>query len=82
MRINSTHNPEKRLYRAVIVQAFKDCVNKDPDPREIAARNHAQAWLTGWSKDFREVCHLSGLCAYAINERAKQVIEKGDYNYA
>jgi len=62
-------NPEVAFWRAVIARAWADALTLQ-DSRE---RAEARAWLTGFSSDFRIVCHLADIDPESLRERAQSV---------
>lgn len=67
-------NPEIAFWRAVIARAWADAVS----PQDSRERAEARRWLTGFSSDFRIVCHLADIDPEHLCERAKDM-ERNDW---
>lgn len=59
-------NPEIAFWRAVVARAWADALN-GIDSRD---REEARRWLTGFSPDFRIVCHLADIDPESLRERS------------
>jgi hypothetical protein len=86
--------PEQRLWCAVIHRALMDAFMRDDDPQgppsgmvrsyglqrqEVARmRDEAIVWLLMDTEGFYRTCDLAGLDWYAVRERARRLIERGD----
>ena len=70
--------PEKRLFIAVMSQAVHDAF-ADHVPR--LEKQKAQTWLMSNSKDFRDVCELSGRSSrYVLEKIRRRILEKNGWN--
>ena len=70
--------PEKRLFVAVLSQAVHDAFSEHVSPFE---KGQAQAWLMGNSRDFRDICELSGRHAgYVLTKIRRKILEKNGWN--
>ena len=67
-------NPEIAFWRAVVARAWADALN-EANTRD---RDEARSWLTGFSSDFRIVCHLADIDPESLRERA-EAMEKLDW---
>ena len=85
-RIYSPHSPtdndhpdrmsgEQKLWRAVIAQALSDATSQSHKPEARYFRQQAEAWLTGFSRDFHEVCACAGVNPAYIRSKARQALE-------
>lgn len=61
----------KRLWNAVILQAFEDSTSIDLKPENVCSTYQARSWLMGGSKDFHEVCLLAGIEQAAVGNMAR-----------
>ena len=70
--------PEKRLFIAVLSQAVHDAFSAHVPPYE---KNQARTWLVRNSKDFREICELSGRSSrYVLEKIRRRILEKNGWN--
>lgn len=75
--------PEARLWRAVIVQAFNDATGvvhaKTPAQRRnaIRLRDEARRWLTRNGQDFRDVCEMAQIDPKTIGVVVGGLTRKG-----
>ena len=70
--------PEKRLFIAVMSQAVHDAF-ADHVPR--LEKQKAQTWLMSNSKDFRDICELSGRNSqYVLEKIRRKILEKNGWN--
>ena len=54
-------SPEKRLWQAVLFQAFRDATYTGDGRQERIHQRKADAWIRAGGKDFRQVCSLAGM---------------------
>ena len=52
---------EHRLFQAVIVQAFEDCLYTLGGKQEAYNKKDAHEWFMNNGKDFRHICDLANL---------------------
>ena len=70
--------PEKRLFIAVLSQAVHDAFAEHVPLYE---KNQARTWLMSNSKDFREICELSGRSSrYVLEKIRRRILEKNGWN--
>ena len=70
--------PEQRLFIAVMSQAVHDAF-ADHVPR--LEKQKAQTWLMSNSKDFRDICELSGRNSqYVLEKIRRKILEKNGWN--
>ena len=70
--------PEKRLFIAVLSQAVHDAFSAHVPPYE---KNQARTWLMSNSKDFKEICALSGRDSrYVLEKIRRKILEKNGWN--
>ena len=71
-------SPERKLFVAVLSQAVHDAFSSHvPGPE----KRQAQAWLMGNSKDFKEICELSGRDSnYVLEKIRRKILEKNGWN--
>ena len=65
--------PERKLFIAVLSQAVHDAFSSHVPKLE---KQQAQAWLMGNSKDFRDICELSGRDSRYVFEKIRRKILK------
>ena len=71
-------SPERRLFIAVLSQAVHDAFSSHVPGLE---KRQAQAWLMGNSKDFKEICELSGRNPeYVLTKIRRKILEKNGWN--
>jgi len=70
--------PEKRLFVAVLSQAVHDAFSEHVSGLE---KQQAQTWLMSNSKDFRDICELSGRHSeYVLTKIRRKIVEKNGWN--
>jgi len=70
--------PEKRLFIAVLSQAVHDAFSTHVPKLE---KRQAQAWLMGNSKDFKEICELSGRNSrYVLEKIRRRILKDNGWN--
>ena len=70
--------PERRLFIAVLSQAVHDAFAAQVPLHE---KSQAQAWLLSNSKDFKEICELSGRNPeYVLTKIRRKILEKNGWN--
>jgi len=70
--------PEKRLFIAVLSQAVHDAFSEHVSSLE---RQQAQTWLMSNSRDFKEICELSGReSKYVFEKIRRKILEKQGWN--
>ena len=83
IKADSTHvyswsSPERRLFIAVLSQAVHDAFSSHVSGLE---KRQAQAWLTSNSRDFKEICELSGRnSSYVLEKIRRKILEKNGWN--
>ncbi len=71
-------SPERRLFIAVLSQAVHDAFSNHVPELE---KRQAQAWLMSNSKDFKEICELSGRDSeYVLKKIRRKILEKNGWN--
>ena len=70
--------PEKRLFIAVLSQAVHDAFSEHVSGIE---KQKAQTWLMSNSRDFKEICELSGRDSnYVLTKIRRKILEKNGWN--
>ena len=70
--------PERRLFIAVLSQAVHDAFSAHISGLE---RRQAQTWLVSNSKDFRDICELSGRnSSYVLEKIRRRILKKEGWN--
>ena len=71
-------SPERRLFIAVLSQAVHDAFSSHVSGLE---KRQAQAWLTSNSRDFKEICELSGRNSkYVLTKIRRRILEANGWN--
>ena len=66
---------EHRLYQAVIVQAFEDCLYTLGGKNEAYNKKEAHEWFMNDSADFKYICDLANLDPGRVRSRYKWCLE-------
>ena len=75
---NEIDCPEKRLFIAVLSQAIHDAFSEHVPTFE---KERARAWLMSNSKDFRDICELSGRhSGYVLEKIRKKILKANGWN--
>ena len=75
---NEIDCPEKRLFIAVLSQAIHDAFSEHVPTFE---KERARAWLMSNSKDFRDICELSGRNhRYVFEKIRKKILKANGWN--
>ena len=70
--------PERKLFIAVLSQAIHDAFAKHVPSLE---KRQAQAWLTSNSRDFKEICELSGRNSkYVLTKIRRRILMDNGWN--
>ena len=83
IKADSTHvyswsSPERRLFIAVLSQAVHDAFSGHVPKLE---KQQARSWLTNNSKDFRDICELSGRNhRYVFEKIRKKILKANGWN--
>ena len=76
--ISDWSSPEQRLFIAVLSQAIHDAFSKHIPTFE---KERARTWLMGNSKDFRDICELSGRNhRYVFEKIRKKILRANGWN--
>ncbi len=62
---------QHRLYQAVVIQAFEDCLYTLGGKNEAYNKKEAHEWFMGNNADFRLICDLANLDADHVHSRYK-----------
>ena len=68
--------PDQRLYQAVIIQAFEDCLYTLGGKQEAYYKNDAHEWFLNKSPDFEKICYMAGLEPDMVHRRYKRCLEE------
>ncbi len=71
------YNPEKAMWRAVILQAFSDACSRSNRTSEVVERNKARNWLLGNSESLTNACDYAGFSPDFIRKEAQKAIDSG-----
>ena len=66
---------EHRLYQAIVVQAFEDCLYTLGGKNEAYNKKEAHEWFMNKGKDFKFVCDLANLDPDRVHNRYKLCLE-------
>ena len=70
--------PERRLFIAVLSQAVHDAFSEHVSGLE---KQKAQNWLISNSRDFKDICELSGRNSrYVLEKIRRKILEKNGWN--
>ena len=67
---------EHRLYQAVIIQAFEDCLYTLGGKNEAYNKKEAHEWFMINSDDFQNVCYLANLEPSMVRNRYIECLKK------
>jgi len=71
-------SPERKLFIAVLSQAFHDAFSSHVPRME---KQQAQTWLMSNSRDFKNICELSGRnSSYVLEKIRRKILEKNGWN--
>lgn len=74
--IVKTHpRSEHRLYQAIVIQAFEDCLYTLGGKNEAYNKKEAHEWFMSQNNDFRHVCDLANLDPDRVHSRYKWCLE-------
>ena len=73
--IKTPPRSEHRLYQAIVIQAFEDCLYTLGGKNEAYNKKEAHEWFMGNNKDFRYVCDLANLDPDHVRSRYKWCLE-------
>lgn len=75
-----SHNPELRLWQAVVEQALRDLSGSGSTGNsslDYSARGRALYWFRDMSGDYRFVCDMAGLCPHRMRSMALEMVRTG-----
>ena len=76
--VSDWSSPERRLFIAVISQAIHDAFSSHVPRLE---KQQARSWLTGNSKDFKNICEYAGRSAqYVFEKIRKKILRANGWN--
>ena len=71
-------SPERRLFIAVLSQAVHDAFSEHVPTFE---KERARTWLMSNSRDFKDICELSGRdSSYVLTKIRRKILEKNGWN--
>ena len=62
---------DQRLFQAIIIQAFEDCLYTLGGKNEAYHKKDAHEWFINKNKDFEEICYMAGLEPDMVHTRYK-----------
>jgi len=72
--IKTPAQSEHRLYQAVVIQAFEDCLYTLGGKNEAYNKKDAHEWFLGNGYGFRMICDLANLNPDHVHERYKKLL--------
>ena len=66
--------PERRLWKAVILNAISDALKKSEGKYTVMHKNSALSWLLYDEVNFNQVCELAGLHCKTTRVKLKQYL--------
>ena len=66
----------QRLYQAIIIQAFEDCLYTLGGKQEAYYKKDAHEWFLNKSPDFEKICYMAGLEPDMVHRRYKRCLEE------
>jgi hypothetical protein len=73
--VKTPSRSEHRLYQAVIVQAFEDCLYTLGGKNEAYNKKDAHEWFMGNGSDFKYICDLANLDPDHVHNRYKWCLD-------
>ena len=73
--LNTPDTSGHRLYQAVVIQAFEDCLYTLGGKNEAYNKKEAHEWFLGNSPDFQQICDLANLESDHVHERYKWCLD-------
>ena len=68
--------PDQRLYQAVIIQAFEDCLYTLGGKQEAYYKKDAHELFLNKSPDFEKICYMAWLEPDMVHRRYKRCLEE------
>lgn len=79
--VKTPAHKEERLWKAVLVCAFEDCINTSGSKAEAYRKQEAHNWFIEDSEDFQNVCWLAGLDPLLVRNRYIYLIEENQIKF-
>jgi hypothetical protein len=67
---------DQRLFQAIIIQAFEDCLYTLGGKNEAYHKKDAHEWFINRNKDFEEICYMAGLEPDMVHTRYKWCLKE------
>ena len=67
---------DQRLFQAIIIQAFEDCLYTLAGKNEAYHKKDAHEWFINRGKDFEEICYMAGLEPDMVHTRYKWCLKE------
>ena len=67
---------DQRLFQAIIIQAFEDCLYTLGGKNEAYHKKDAHEWFINRNKDFEEICYMAGLEPDMVQTRYKWCLKE------
>jgi len=68
-RIVNVKHPEQRLFQAIIVQAFEDCIIKTNNKRDVYNKEDSYNWFKNADNNFETVCWYADMDPIFVKDR-------------
>jgi len=68
-KIINVKYPEQRLFQAIIVQAFEDCIVKTNNKRDVYNKEDSYKWFNAADDDFERVCWYADMDPIFVKDR-------------
>jgi len=68
-RIVNVKHPEQRLFQAIIVQAFEDCIIKTNNKRDVYNKEDSYNWFKNANDNFETVCWYADMDPVFVKDR-------------
>jgi len=68
-KIINVKYPEQRLFQAIIVQAFEDCIVKTNNKRDVYNKEDSYKWFNAADDDFERVCWYADMDPSFVKDR-------------
>ncbi len=67
---------DQRLYQAIVIQAFEDCLYTLGGKNEAYNKKDAHEWFLNKSQDFEKICYFAGLDPDMVHNRYKKCLQE------
>ncbi len=79
---SNKHEPEQKLWQAVLVNAFEDVLCNASDKKSAIAKWQANEWFKNHNeKDFESICYMSGFDPEYVKQRYNLAIKQNKIKF-